>query len=176
MSRGDKVVILVDAGAEEAREFAMVADKNGRRIDVRQGRGEERSFIMVDLVTRRGNPLLTWRFMATRIIALIEERVEDDEPEPPETDQFQFNARDYGEHAVPAEPPAFPPADWTLGDEELTDDEVATVADEDAPVRSGREVFPAPYMDVSEPSDHGIDDADAMMVAFAMDDEPVEPL
>lgn len=84
MSRGDVVRILVDAGGETAREFEMVANANGRRIEVRQGRGEERSFVMVDLVTRTGTVKLTWRFMATRVIALVEERQEEpDEDEAP---------------------------------------------------------------------------------------------
>jgi hypothetical protein len=86
MSKGDKVVVLVDAGGSEAREFVLEADKAGRRVEVHQGRGDERTFIIVELVTRNGRPVLAWRFMATRVVALIEQRQDeaDDDDEIPD--------------------------------------------------------------------------------------------
>lgn len=65
--RGDRVEVVVDAG-NEVRTYNIVATRNGRRIEIETGRG----FVTVTEVTRSGNPVRTARFMANRILALVE--------------------------------------------------------------------------------------------------------
>jgi hypothetical protein len=77
MARGDKVVVYVDTGATEAREFTVTASRNGRTVEVKSAR----AMIEVSEMDKNGNVCHTARFMASRVIALIEERTE--EPEPP---------------------------------------------------------------------------------------------
>lgn len=65
--RGDRVEIVVDAG-NEVRTYEIVASRNGRRVEIDTGRG----IVTVTEVTRRGTPVRTARFMASRILALVE--------------------------------------------------------------------------------------------------------
>ena len=65
--RGDRVEIVIDAGGE-IRTYEMVATRNGRRVDINTGRG----IVEVTEVTRGGTPVRTARFMANRILALVE--------------------------------------------------------------------------------------------------------
>jgi hypothetical protein len=65
--RGDRVEIVVDAGGE-IRTYDIAATRAGRRVEISQGRG----VIEVTEVTRGGTPIRTARFMATRVIALVE--------------------------------------------------------------------------------------------------------
>jgi hypothetical protein len=65
--RGDRVEIVVDAGAE-VRTYEIVASRNGRRVEIETGRG----IVTVSEVTRSGTPVRTARFMASRILALVE--------------------------------------------------------------------------------------------------------
>ena len=65
--RGDRVEIVVDAG-NEVRTYDIVATRNGRRVEVSTGRG----VVEVVEVTRSGTPVRTARFMASRILALVE--------------------------------------------------------------------------------------------------------
>jgi hypothetical protein len=65
--RGDKVEIVIDAGGE-VRTYEVVATRNGRRVDINTGRG----IVEVTEVTRSGTPVRTARFMASRILALVE--------------------------------------------------------------------------------------------------------
>ena len=65
--KGDRVEIVIDAGGE-ARTYDVVATRAGRRVDVRTGR----SVVEVSEVTRSGTPVRTARFMASRILALVE--------------------------------------------------------------------------------------------------------
>jgi hypothetical protein len=65
--RGDKVEIVIDAGGE-VRTYEVVATRNGRRVDINTGRG----VVEVTEVTRSGTPVRTARFMASRILALVE--------------------------------------------------------------------------------------------------------
>lgn len=65
--RGDRVEIVVDAG-NEVRTYDIVASRNGRRVEVETGRG----IVTVTEVTRSGTPVRTARFMANRILALVE--------------------------------------------------------------------------------------------------------
>jgi hypothetical protein len=65
--RGDRVEIVIDAGGE-VRTYDVVASRNGRRVEINTGRG----IVEVTEVTRRGTPVRTARFMASRILALVE--------------------------------------------------------------------------------------------------------
>jgi hypothetical protein len=65
--RGDKVEVVVDTGGA-VQTFEIVASRNGRRIEVTTARG----VVEVTEVTRGGTPVRTGRFMASRLIALVE--------------------------------------------------------------------------------------------------------
>ncbi len=65
--KGDRVEILVDVG-EGVRDFEVVATKAGRRVEISTGRG----VIDVTEVTRSGQAVRSARFMASRVIAIIE--------------------------------------------------------------------------------------------------------
>ena len=65
--RGDRVEIVIDAGGE-VRTYEVVATRNGRRVEIHTGRG----VVEVTEVTRGGTPVRTARFMASRILALVE--------------------------------------------------------------------------------------------------------
>jgi hypothetical protein len=65
--RGDRVEIVIDAGGE-SRTYEVVATRNGRRVEISTSRG----VVDVTEVTRSGTPVRTARFMANRVIALVE--------------------------------------------------------------------------------------------------------
>jgi hypothetical protein len=65
--RGDRVEIVIDAGGE-AKTYEVSATRAGRRVDVRTGRG----VVEVSELTRGGTPVRTARFMASRVLALVE--------------------------------------------------------------------------------------------------------
>ncbi|MFL6119827.1 hypothetical protein [Actinophytocola sp.] len=65
--KGDRVEIVVDAG-DTARVYEVEATRAGRRVEVSVGRG----VVEVVEVTRTGVPVRTARFMAGRVLALVE--------------------------------------------------------------------------------------------------------
>ena len=65
--RGDRVEVVVDTG-QGVQTFEIVATRNGRRLEVTTARG----VVEVTEVTRGGTPVRTGRFMANRIVALVE--------------------------------------------------------------------------------------------------------
>jgi hypothetical protein len=65
--KGDHVEVVVDAGGA-TKTYDIAATRAGRRLDITQGRG----LVEVTEVTRGGTPVRTARFMATRVIALVE--------------------------------------------------------------------------------------------------------
>jgi hypothetical protein len=65
--RGDRVEITVDTG-NGTREFEMEATRAGRRLEVSTARG----VVEVNEVTRTGQVVRTARFMANRVVALVE--------------------------------------------------------------------------------------------------------
>lgn len=65
--KGDRVEIVIDAG-EATRTYEVIATKAGRRVDIANRRG----VVEVSEVTRSGTPVRTARFMASRILALVE--------------------------------------------------------------------------------------------------------
>jgi hypothetical protein len=65
--KGDRVEIVVDTG-DGARTYEVSATRAGRRVEVSTIRG----VVEVTEVTRTGTVVRTARFMASRIIALVE--------------------------------------------------------------------------------------------------------
>jgi hypothetical protein len=65
--RGDRVEIVVDIG-EGTKTYEIVATKAGRRVEVSNVRGT----VEVSEVTRTGVIIRSGRFMATRVVAVIE--------------------------------------------------------------------------------------------------------
>jgi hypothetical protein len=65
--RGDRVEILVDVG-DGVRVFEVAATKDGRRVEVATVRGN----VHVTEVTRTGQEVRTARFMASRVVAIVE--------------------------------------------------------------------------------------------------------
>jgi hypothetical protein len=65
--KGDRVEIVVDAG-EGVRTYEIEATRAGRRVEVSTGRG----VVEVVELTRSGRPIRSGRFMASRVVALVE--------------------------------------------------------------------------------------------------------
>ena len=65
--KGDRVEAVVDTG-QGTQTFDIVARKAGRRIEITTARG----VVEVTEVTRSGTPIRAGRFMASRLIALVE--------------------------------------------------------------------------------------------------------
>lgn len=65
--KGDRVEAVVDTG-QGTQTFEIVARRAGRRIEITNVRG----IVEVTEVTRAGTPIRTGRFMANRLIALVE--------------------------------------------------------------------------------------------------------
>ena len=65
--KGDRVEIVIDAGGS-TRTYEVEATRAGRRVEVVHGRG----IIEVVETTRGGTPVRTARFMAGRVLALVE--------------------------------------------------------------------------------------------------------
>jgi hypothetical protein len=70
--KGDRVEVVIDAG-DGTRNYEIAATKAGRRVEVANRRG----VIEVSEVTRTGTPVRTARFMASRVVALVEHPVDD---------------------------------------------------------------------------------------------------
>jgi hypothetical protein len=73
--KGDRVEILVDVGGTVER-FEVAASRAGRRVEVANARGT----VEVTEVTRSGQPVRTARFMAARVVALVEHPAEETGP------------------------------------------------------------------------------------------------
>ena len=69
--KGDRVEIVVDTG-EGDRTYEVSATRAGRRVEVRTARG----VVEVTEVTRTGTVVRTARFMASRVIALVDHPVD----------------------------------------------------------------------------------------------------
>ena len=76
--KGDRVEVVIDAGGS-SRTYEIQATRAGRRVETMHGRG----LVEVTEVTRGGTPVRTARFMAGRVLALVEHpaarAAEDDE-------------------------------------------------------------------------------------------------
>ncbi|HEX6402447.1 MAG TPA: hypothetical protein VF003_04700 [Pseudonocardiaceae bacterium] len=65
--KGDRTEIVIDAGGSTLT-YEIEATRNGRRVEITHGRG----IVEVTEVTRGGTPVRTARFMASRVLALVE--------------------------------------------------------------------------------------------------------
>ena len=65
--KGDRVEIVIDSGGT-SRTYEVSATRAGRRVEVVTGRG----VVEVMEVTRGGTVVRTARFMANRVLALVE--------------------------------------------------------------------------------------------------------
>ncbi len=65
--KGDRVEVVVDTG-NGVQSFEIAATRAGRRVDISVSRG----VVEVSELTRGGTPVRTGRFMASRIIAMVE--------------------------------------------------------------------------------------------------------
>jgi hypothetical protein len=79
--KGDRVEIVV-AADDGSRTYEVTATKAGRRVEVSTGRG----IVEVAEVTRSGEPVRKARFMASRVLALVEHPASELRPrrEPPD--------------------------------------------------------------------------------------------
>jgi hypothetical protein len=68
--KGDRVEVLVDAG-NQVQAFEITAGRAGRRVEI-----AERSVVEEIEVTRTGQPVRAPRFMASRVIAIVEHPAE----------------------------------------------------------------------------------------------------
>jgi hypothetical protein len=66
--KGDRVEVVIDSGDGTIRTYEVVATRAGRRVEVVTGRG----IVEVSEVTRTGTAVRTARFMASRVVALVE--------------------------------------------------------------------------------------------------------
>jgi hypothetical protein len=73
--RGDKVEVLVDTG-NGVRGFEIAATRDGRRVEVTTSR----SMVEVVEVTRTGQPVRSARFLANRVVAIVEHPAADGRP------------------------------------------------------------------------------------------------
>jgi hypothetical protein len=65
---GDRVEIVIDTGTGSAQTFDIAATRAGRRVEVTTARG----VVEVAELTRTGQTVRVGRFMATRVIAVVE--------------------------------------------------------------------------------------------------------
>ena len=72
--KGDRVEVVVDVG-EGTKTYEIAATKAGRRVEVSNVRGT----IEVAEVTRTGVEVRSGRFMAARVVAVIEYPADDKE-------------------------------------------------------------------------------------------------
>jgi hypothetical protein len=84
--RGDRVEVLIDVGTGVER-FEILATRAGRRVEIQTGRGT----VEVTEVTRTGQPVRSARFMATRVVAVVEHPADD--PEADASDRAGRRAR-----------------------------------------------------------------------------------
>ncbi len=77
--RGDRVEVLVDTGGS-VRGFDVTATRDGRRVEVTTSR----TMIEVAEVTRTGQTVRTARFLANRVIAVVEHPAADNRRKPGE--------------------------------------------------------------------------------------------
>jgi hypothetical protein len=75
--KGDRVEVLVDVG-DGVRAFEVVATKDGRRVEVSTSRGN----VDVTELTRTGQEVRTARFMASRVVAIVEHPAAEQQREP----------------------------------------------------------------------------------------------
>jgi len=65
--KGNRVEVVIDSG-DGVQTYEVTATRAGRRVDIANRRG----IIEVSEVTRSGTAVRTARFMASRVVALVE--------------------------------------------------------------------------------------------------------
>ncbi|POM27341.1 hypothetical protein BTM25_17540 [Actinomadura rubteroloni] len=70
--KGDMIQVLVDTGEGTPRVFEMTATQGGRRVEV----AVDGPLVTVREVKRTGKPVRSMRFPTERIVALIEQPIE----------------------------------------------------------------------------------------------------
>jgi len=65
--KGDRVEVVIDAG-DDTKTYEIQATRAGRRVEITHGRG----LVEVTETTRGGTRVRTARFMANRVLALVE--------------------------------------------------------------------------------------------------------
>jgi len=75
--KGDRVEIVV-VSDDGTRTYEVTATRAGRRVEVTNARG---GIVEVTEVTRTGEPVRRARFMASRVLALVEHPAGEQEPE-----------------------------------------------------------------------------------------------
>jgi hypothetical protein len=65
--KGDRVEIVIDSG-DGTQTYEVTATRAGRRVEISTGRG----IVEVSEVTRSGTTVRTARFMASRVVAMVE--------------------------------------------------------------------------------------------------------
>lgn len=75
--RGDWVEVVVDVG-QDTRTYEIRATRAGRRVEVSIARGT----VEVAELTRTGQPVRSARFMAARVVAVVEHPVDIPDPDP----------------------------------------------------------------------------------------------
>jgi hypothetical protein len=73
MAKGDCVEVLVDAGGGTAREYRIRAARAGRKLEVKTSR----SSVEVNELTRNNRVVRSARFMAPRVLAVVEYPVDE---------------------------------------------------------------------------------------------------
>lgn len=66
--KGDRVEIVIDAGSGTTRTYEIAATRAGRRVGISHARG----VVEVSETTRGGSTVRTARFLANRVLALVE--------------------------------------------------------------------------------------------------------
>jgi hypothetical protein len=66
--KGDRVEIVIDAGSGTTKTYELVATRAGRKVGITHSRG----VVEVSEVTRGGSTVRTARFLANRVLALVE--------------------------------------------------------------------------------------------------------
>lgn len=118
--KGDRVEAVVDTG-QGTQTFEIVARRAGRRIEITNIRG----VVEVTEVTRAGTPIRTGRFMANRLIALVEHPAVEGNGGRVEVETRRRMNADQAPRGRPrrADMPADGPRQLTvLGDDDGTDD------------------------------------------------------
>ncbi|MGQ0576394.1 MAG: hypothetical protein ACT4RN_19640 [Pseudonocardia sp.] len=77
LMRGDRVEIVIDAGSGTTRTYEIRATRAGRKVVITHGRG----VVEVSETTRGGTTVRTARFLANRVLALVEHPAADEAPE-----------------------------------------------------------------------------------------------
>jgi hypothetical protein len=72
--KGDRVEIVIDAGSGTTRTYDVTATRAGRRVTITHGRG----VVEVSEITRGGTLVRTARFLANRVLALVEHPAQDE--------------------------------------------------------------------------------------------------